>query len=189
MSLPNLDTQEPLFATLTPEFFAPGDRYRLFGKRIFPLLLQARPTLQRAYCLENGRPGLEPLIMAGVTVLQFLEGVPDRQAVEMLHYHLGWNFALNLTPGQPLFHPTSLVYFRNRLMEKKLGHVVFAQILEGLVQAGLVERRGKQRLDSTQMLGLVARMSRLECVRETLRLALKELTPKPKLLPSRSGGP
>lgn len=175
MSLPNLDTQAPLFATLTPEFFASGDRYRLFLGKIFPLLLQARPVLQSAYCLDNGRPGLEPLIMAGVTVLQFLEGIPDRKAVEMLHYHLGWNFALNLTLGQPLFHPTSLVYFRNRLIEKKLDHVVFAQILEGLVQAGLVERRGKQRLDSTQMLGLVARMSRLECVRETLRLALKEL--------------
>jgi hypothetical protein len=148
MSLPHLDTQAPLFATLTPEFFAPEDRHRLFGSKIFPLLLQARPALQRAYCLDNGRPVLEPLIMAGVTVLQFLEGISDRQAVGMLHYHLGWNFALNLAPGQPLFHPTSLVCFRNRLIEKKLGRVVFAQILEGLVQAGLVERRGSQRLDS-----------------------------------------
>lgn len=178
MSVPNLTTQAPLFATLTPEFFAPEDRYRLFARQIFPLLLQARPSLQEAYCDGNGRPGLEPVVMAGVTVLQFLEGVPDREALQMLHYHLGWNFALNLTLGQPLFHPTSLVYFRNRLSEKKLGHVVFAQILEGLIQAGLIERRGKQRLDSTQMLGLVARMSRLECMRETLRLALEELDSK-----------
>ena len=178
MSLPHLTTQAPLFTTLTPEFFAPEDRYRLFARRIFPLLLQARPALLKAYCHDNGRPGLEPAVMAGVTVLQFLEGVPDREALQMLRYHVGWNFALNLTLGQPLFHPTSLVYFRNRLSEKNLGQVVFAQILEGLVQAGLVERRGKQRLDSTQMLGLVARMSRLECVRETLRLALEELDSK-----------
>jgi hypothetical protein len=178
MSLPHLTTQAPLFTTLTPEFFAPEDRYRLFARQIFPLLLQARPALQQAYCDDNGRPGLEPVVLAGVTVLQFLEGIPDREALQMLRYHVGWNFALNLTLGQPLFHPTSLVYFRNRLGEKKLSHVVFAQILEGLVQAGLVERRGKQRLDSTQMLGLVARMSRLECVRETLRLALEELDAK-----------
>jgi len=178
MSLPSLAAQAPLFATLTPEFFAPEDRYRLFARQIFPLLLQARPALQKAYCDDNGRPGLEPVVLAGVTVLQYLEGMPDREALQMLRYHVGWNFALNLALGQPLFHPTSLVYFRNRLNEKKLGHVVFAQILEGLVQAGLVERRGKQRLDSTQMLGLVARMSRLECVRETLRLALEELDAK-----------
>jgi len=52
------------------------------------------------------------------------------------------------------------------------------QTFEEMDVAGLVERRGKQRLDSTQMLGLVARMSRLECVRETLRLALEELDSK-----------
>jgi len=33
----------------------------------------------------------------------------------------------------------------------------------------------KERIDSTQVLGLVSRMSRLECCRETLALALKEL--------------
>ena len=40
---------------------------------------------------------------------------------------------------------------------------------------GLVSRQSRQRLDSTQMLGRVARMSLLDCVRESLRLALKEL--------------
>jgi hypothetical protein len=38
-----------------------------------------------------------------------------------------------------------------------------------------VERRSKQRLDSTQIMGLLSRMSRLECMRESLRLALQEL--------------
>ena len=41
----------------------------------------------------------------------------------------------------------------------------------------MVSRQSRQRLDSTQMFGRVARMSRLDCVRETLRLALKELEP------------
>jgi len=174
MSLPRLSTQSPLFATVTTDFFAPEDRYRLFAEKIFSLILRVRPALEGAYSTK-GRPGLEPAVLAGVTVLQFLEGVPDRQAAQMLRYHLGWNFALNCTIGQSVFHPTSLVYFRARLAQKNLGGVVFAQVLEGLVEAGLVERRGKQRLDSTQMLGLVARMSRLECMRETLRLALQEL--------------
>ena len=93
----------------------------------------------------------------------------------MLQYHVGWNLALNRTIGQKVFHPTVLVHFRNRLIEHGLSAEVFTQILDGLVEAGLVERRSRQRLDSTQMMGLVARMSRLENVRETLRLALKEL--------------
>jgi transposase len=39
----------------------------------------------------------------------------------------------------------------------------------------LVPRKGKQRLDSTHVLGLVSAMSKLESIRETVRLALIEL--------------
>jgi transposase len=47
-----------------------------------------------------------------------------------------------------------------------------------LADAGLVQRRSRQRLDSTQMFGRVSRLSRLDCVRESLRLALKEISEK-----------
>jgi hypothetical protein len=83
MSLPRLFTQYPLFATVTTDFFAPEDRHRLFAEKIFPLILRARPALEKA-CSTKGRPGLEPAVLAKVTLLQFVEGVPDRQAVEML---------------------------------------------------------------------------------------------------------
>jgi hypothetical protein len=32
---------------------------------------------------------LEPVLMLGTSILQFLDGVPDRQAIEMLRYHAG----------------------------------------------------------------------------------------------------
>src|SRR5436309_7394649 len=113
--------------------------------------------------------------MLGVSLLQDIDGVPDRQAVEMLQYHVGWNFALNRQLGDPAFHPTSLVNFRNRLLEHQQSALGFTTILDGLEEAGLVSHQSRQRLDSTQMFGRVARMSRLDCVRESLRLALKEL--------------
>lgn len=177
MSLPALDAQSQFFSTaaLTGQLFAPTDRYRLFAQHIYPLLVQARAPIAKSYCADNGRPGIEPVWLLGTSLLQFLEGIPDRQAVEMLQYHIGWNLALNRSVGQEVFHPTVLVYFRQRLIEHELSPLVFARILDGLVAAGLVERRCRQRLDSTQMLGLVARMSRLENVRETVRLALQEL--------------
>ena len=113
--------------------------------------------------------------MLGVSLLQFLDGVPDRQAVELLHYHAGWNFALNRQLGDPVFHPTSLVNFRQRLEEHGQSALGFQTVLDALVEAGLVSRQSRQRLDSTQMFGRMARMNRLDCVRESLRLALKEL--------------
>jgi transposase len=113
--------------------------------------------------------------LLGVSILQYTEGVSDREAVELLGYHAGWAFALNRTLGQETFHPTVLVNFRQRLIEHQQSALAFSAVLDGLVAEGLVDPRSKQRLDSTQMMGLLSRMSRLECVRETLRLTLQEL--------------
>jgi len=77
--------------------------------------------------------------------------------------------------GDELFHPTTLVNFRQRLVDHELSTLGFQSILEGLKEAGLVARQSRQRLDATQMFGQVSRMSRLDCVRESLRLALPEL--------------
>jgi hypothetical protein len=177
MSLPDFSTQAELFSTagLSASLFAQTDRYRLFAKLVYPPLAAARSALEKCYCAENGRVALEPVLMLGTSLLQFLDGVPDRQAVEMLRYHAGWNFALNRQLGDEVFHPSSLVNFRNRLEEHQQSALGFTIILEALEQAGLVSRQSRQRLDSTQIFGRVARMSRLDCVRESLRLALKEL--------------
>jgi len=177
MSLPEFSTQAELFSTagLSASLFATTDRYRLFAKLVYPRLASARASLEKCYCSENGRVALEPVLMLGTSILQFLDGVPDRQAVEMLRYHAGWNFALNRQLGDEIFHPSSLVNFRSRLEEHEQSALGFTTILNALEEAGLVGRQGRQRLDSTQMFGRVARMSRLDCVRESLRLALKEL--------------
>ena len=96
MSLPVFDSQTHLFGlqALSSEVFSETDRYRLFARKIYPLLVEARPQLESCYCLNNGRPGVEPVLLLGVSVLQFLERVPDRQAAEMVKYHLGWKYVL-----------------------------------------------------------------------------------------------
>jgi len=177
MSLPTFSTQSELFSTagLSTNLFAEADRYRVFAKLVYPPLAKARAALEKCYCPENGRAAIEPVLMLGVSILQDLDGVPDRQAVEMLRCHAGWNFALNRQLGDGVFHPSSLVNFRNRLLAHDQSALGFKTILDALVEAGLVSRQSRQRLDSTQMFGRVARMGRLDGVRETLRLALQEL--------------
>lgn len=179
MSLPSFSTQSELFslAGLSTQLFAQTDRYRLFAKLVYPALARARAELEKLYCAENGRAAIEPVLMLGVSILQDLDGVPDRQAVEMLRYHAGWSFALNRQLGDAVFHPTTLVNFRNRLEEHQQSALGFKTIWQALEEAGLVWRQSRQRLDSTQMFGRVAKMSRLDCVRESVRLALQELEP------------
>lgn len=55
-----------------------------------------------------------------------------------------------------------------------------AAVLGALEQEGFIAKRSRQRLDSTHIVGAVARLSALECMRETLALALEELDGKLK---------
>jgi len=72
-------------------------------------------------------------------------------------------------------HPTVLVYFRDRLEEKEAERMIFDGVVKLLMALGLVKRKGKQRLDSTHVVGYVKAMSWLECALETLRLGLEDL--------------
>jgi transposase len=177
MSLRPFSNQTSLFGlgSLLDRIFPSDNRYRIFSQTIYPLLVEQRPQLEALYCADNGRPGLEPVILLGVSILQYLDRLPDRQAAEALEINLGWKVALGLDLDAPGFHPTSLVYFRDRLLEHEQGRLAFDAILQGLEKAGLVPKRGKQRLDSTHVLGLVKKMSALERVREAMRLGLLEL--------------
>lgn len=177
MSVPLRDRQASFFdvSFLTQNLFDGQDSYSLFRQKVLPALEAQREKLGAMYCAINGRPALDPVLVAGVTLLQFMEKAPDRQAIERLRMHLGWKLALGLAVDDAGFHPTTLVYFRQRLLEHQQGRVAFDALLQGLEQEGLVARRGKQRLDSTHILGQVAQMSRLEKTRETVRLFLEML--------------
>jgi hypothetical protein len=178
MSLPQFDVQGSLFESLgaiAPDLFAEGDKYKLFAQKIWPVLAGCREELLECYDNDNGRAGVEPVVLLGVLIFQFLERVPDRQAVDLVKYHLGWKLALNLKLSENGFHPTTLVYFRQRLIAHAKADVAMRGVLAALQKEGLLPKRSKQRLDSTHVLTAVADLSSLECVRETLRLALEEL--------------
>ena len=96
MSLPKFDTQGSLFESLgsiATDLFDKKDKYKLFATKIWPLLAGQRAELAQCYEPGNGRPGIEPVVLLGVLIFQFLERVPDRQAAELVKYHLGWKLA------------------------------------------------------------------------------------------------
>lgn len=177
MSVQRKSSQRSFYDTsfVCGDLFGVADRYRLFREKIMRQLLALRPQLETLYCEHNGRPGIDPVLLCGVTLLQFMEKVSDRRAAEQVVYHLGWKYALDLELPYEGFHPTVLVYFRDRLEEQKAERVAFDGIVDLLIEQGLIKRAGKQRIDSTHVLGCVKEMSRLECAVETLRMALEEL--------------
>ena len=116
MSLPQFDVQGSLFESLgaiAPELFSDNDKYKRFAQKVWPVLAQSREQLMECYQADNGRPGVEPVVLLGVMIFQFLERVPDRQAVELVKYHLGWKLALNLKLSEGGFHLPTIPAHRN----------------------------------------------------------------------------
>jgi hypothetical protein len=69
----------------------------------------------------------------------FTERVPDRQAVELVKYHLGWKLALHLRLADAGFHPTRLVQFRPRLVEHAKRPVVIGTF-SNIAQIALLKK-------------------------------------------------
>jgi transposase len=116
---------------------------------------------------ERGRAAVAPWRLALVTVLQAIENLSDRQAAEMVRVRLDWKYALSLPMDDEGFDASSLMDFRQRLLEH---HAEDRLLEQGLLKAG-----GKQRTDATMVLATVGRLNSLESVWETLRALLNEL--------------
>ena len=65
----------------------------------------------------RGRPAEAPWRLALVTLFQFAEGLPDRQAAEAVRGRIDWKYALALPLADPGFDSTVLSEFRSRLIE------------------------------------------------------------------------
>jgi hypothetical protein len=183
MSLPRKRQQQTFFDTeqvvrrLVGKAPKGAERFVFFAEQIWPQLWELRPELEAMYCTQNGRPAEEPVRMTAVTILQFMERLPDRQAAEACTWDQRWKLALHMEVDEPGFHPTTLVKFRNRLIEHGLERIGFEGVLNAMREAGYLPKKTRQRLDSSHVIGQVSRMSRLECVRETIRLTLNALEP------------
>ncbi len=146
--------------------------YRLIGDQIDQIISDEDFIDMYA---EEGRPAVNPVILALVSVFQFTEKLPDRLAAEAAVMRLDWKYALRQELDWRGFHYSDLSNFRQRLLENERESVVFERLLAYLREQGYVRGRGKQRTDATKVLGLVAHLSRLELVWETIRMALGAL--------------
>jgi transposase len=124
---------------------------------------------------ESGQPGLSPFRLALVTILQFLEGLSDRNAADAVRGRIDWKYLLCLELENPGFDHSVLCEFRARLLEGGAEHRLFEKVLSILREQKLVKARTLQRTDSTHVLAAVRDLNRLERVVETLRAALNVL--------------
>jgi transposase len=124
---------------------------------------------------HQGRPAESPGLLALVTVMQYAEGLTDRQAAEAVRARIDWKYALSLAMEDSGFHFSVLSEFRKRLIAEGAERRLLDDMLKRLKEKKLLKARGRQRTDSTHVLAAIRTMNRLECVGETLRAALNAL--------------
>ena len=124
---------------------------------------------------SRGQPAYPPWRLALVTVLQFAEGISDRQAADAVRARLDWKYALGLELTDPGFDFSLLSEFRTRLREGKAEDRLFTKLLTALQERGFLKARGQQRTDSTHVLAAIRTLNRLECIGETMRAALNDV--------------
>ena len=162
------------------------DMTRLVAHAAFPkgnLYMRLRDELGTLYTDQDfahlypsrGQPALPAWRLALVTVMQFLENLSDRQAVEAVRARIDWKYALGLELTDAGFHHSVLGEFRDRLIQGKAEQALLDKMLAHFKDKGLVKARGRQRTDSTHVLASIRVMNRLELVAETLRAALNDL--------------
>jgi len=124
---------------------------------------------------RRGQPALAPAQILLVLVMQFVEGLSDEQAADAVRSRIDWKYALALELDDPGFDASVLSEFRDRLLTPQAEQRLLEHMLTLLRARGLLKARGRQRTDSTHVLGAIRSLYRLENIGEALRQALNQL--------------
>lgn len=124
----------------------------------------------------RGQKAESPGRLAWVTVMQYSEGMSDRQAAEAVRARIDWKYVLGLELDDPGFNYSVLSEFRGRLVAGQKEQLLLDELLSRLKELKLLKAGGQQRSDSTHILGAVRQLNRVEIVGETMRQGLNELS-------------
>src|SRR5919108_1220810 len=127
--------------------------------------------------LPQGRPvEVAPWRLALVMVMQYLEGLTDRQAADAVRRCMDWKYALSLELTDPGFDFTLLHDVRQRLLAHEAAQRLLDTFLATCKARGWLKARGTQRTDSTPVLAAIRTLHRLECVLEAMHATLNQLS-------------
>ena len=126
--------------------FLAEHRQRLFPDELFADLFPS----------GRGRPSVPADVIATVLVLQSLEGLSDRDAVQAVRTDLRWKVAAGLALDDEGFHPTVLTLWRNKLRASDRPERIFDAVRAVIAETGVLKGKVRRALDSTLLDDAVA---------------------------------
>ncbi|MFW2380728.1 MAG: IS1182 family transposase [Acidimicrobiales bacterium] len=104
----------------------------------------------------RGRPSVPADVVATVMVLQSLEGLSDREAVQALTTDIRWKVACGMALDDEGFHPTVLTLWRNKLRKSEQPERIFDAVRSVISETGVLAGKNRRALDSTLLDDAVA---------------------------------
>ena len=151
--------------------FLASHRQELFPDELFADLFPS----------ATGRPSVPADVVATVMVLQALEGLTDRDAIQQLRTNIAWKVATGLALDDPGFHPTVLTLWRNRLRTSERPQRIFEAVGEVVRATGVLSGRQRRALDSTVLDDAVTRQDTITQVVAQIRV-VRRLVPETRAL-------
>ena len=117
----------------------------------------------------RGRPSTPGSVVATVLVLQALECLSDREAVQRLRHDIAWKAAAGLSLTHGGFHPTVLTLWRARLRASDRRERIFDAVREVAAACGVLANKGRRALDSTILHDAVATQDTVTMISSQIR--------------------
>ena len=145
--------------------FLAEHRRRLFPDELFADLFGS----------GRGRPSVPAEEIATVLVLQSLEGLSDREALQALRTDIRWKVAAGLTLDDEGFHPTVLTLWRNKLRQSDRPERIFDAVRDVVAATGVLSGKSRRALDSTLLDDAVATQDTVTQLVSVIRRARRQV--------------
>jgi len=133
--------QETLFSTVSPEQRVPKDHPLRPIRRMVDVALKALDGEFNALYADLGRDSIPPEKLLRAQLLMALYTISsERQLVEQIDYNLLFRWFVGFSMDDRVWHHSTFTKNRDRLLEGKVAHKFFAQVLEQARTADLLSK-------------------------------------------------
>jgi Transposase domain (DUF772)/Transposase DDE domain len=122
-----------------------------------------------------GRPSLPATRMAAVLTLQVLHDYSDRETAEAVRFDVRWKVAVGAPLDDPGFDPSSLVYWRNRIVRSGRPHRISDAVKKVIRETGVLNGRRRRAVDSTILADAVATQDTVTQLVAAIRRVAREV--------------
>lgn len=136
---------------------------------------------------STGRPSVPAEIAASVLVLQALQDLSDRDAMQALRCDLRWKVACGLPLDHAGFHHTTLTYWRRRLAASTRPSRIFDAVRTVVTQTGVLNGKTRRALDSVVLEDAVATQDTITQLIAAIRRVGRDVPGAAEIITARCG--